>query len=103
MKINDESPVLLALLDAAVDAMVVADHAGNILRVNKAAAMLFGHSVDVLVGQNVRMLMPHAMAVLTILRCFVTARAMMSPPQASRFLPTMRIKKMATILARMIA
>ncbi|MFC6642908.1 PAS domain-containing protein [Sulfitobacter profundi] len=40
MKINDESPVLLALLDAAVDAMVVADRAGNILRVNKAAAAL---------------------------------------------------------------
>ena len=39
MKINDESPVLLALLDAAVD-VVVADHAGNILRVNKAAAAL---------------------------------------------------------------
>ncbi|TKA84879.1 PAS domain S-box protein, partial [Sulfitobacter sp. 15WGC] len=63
MKINDESPVLLALLDAAVDAMVVADHAGNILRVNKAAATLFGHPVEDLVGQNVRMLMPGDMAV----------------------------------------
>ncbi|UOA33638.1 Blue-light-activated protein (plasmid) [Sulfitobacter sp. DSM 110093] len=62
MKINDESPVLLALLDAAVDAMVVSDHAGNILRVNQAAAVLFGYSVDALVGQNVRMLMPDAMA-----------------------------------------
>jgi PAS domain S-box-containing protein len=63
MKINDESPVLLALLDAAVDAMVVADRAGNILRVNKAAAALFGHSVEALVGRNVRMLMPGDMAV----------------------------------------
>lgn len=62
MKINEESPVLLALLDAAVDAMVVADHAGNILRVNKAAAALFGHSVEALVGRNVRMLMPGDMA-----------------------------------------
>lgn len=62
MKINDESPVLLALLDAAVDAMVVSDHRGNILRVNKAAAALFGHAADALVGQNVRVLMPEAMA-----------------------------------------
>ncbi|HBB84451.1 MAG TPA: hybrid sensor histidine kinase/response regulator [Sulfitobacter sp.] len=62
MKINDTSPVLLALLDAAVDAMVIADHEGRILRVNKAAAGLFGHPVEAFVGRNVRMLMPADMA-----------------------------------------
>ena len=62
MKINDTSPVLLALLDAAVDAMVIADHDGRILRVNKAAASLFGHPVEAFVGRNVRMLMPADMA-----------------------------------------
>lgn len=63
MKFDDDGAVLLALLDAAVDAIIVADHAGEILRVNKAAADLFGHSVEYLVGQNVRVLMPSEMAV----------------------------------------
>jgi len=62
MQINDESPVLLALLDAAVDAMIVADHKGVIMRANKAAARLFGHEANALVGENVRILMPKAMA-----------------------------------------
>lgn len=62
MNVDDDSPVLLALLDAAVDAIIVADQAGRILRLNKAAATLFGHSVDRLVGENVRILMPAAMA-----------------------------------------
>lgn len=62
MKIDDDGAVLLALLDAAVDAIIVADHAGKMLRLNTAAADLFGHSVDGLIGENVRVLMPSAMA-----------------------------------------
>lgn len=62
MNVDDDTPVLLALLDAAVDAIIVADGAGKIMRLNTAAATLFGHSVDRLIGENVRMLMPAAMA-----------------------------------------
>tara|TARA_R110002049_G_scaffold188402_2_gene356853 strand:- start:61223 stop:62755 length:1533 start_codon:yes stop_codon:yes gene_type:complete len=62
MKIDDNGAVLLALLDAAVDAIIVADHAGTIMRLNTAAAGLFGHSVDALIGENVRVLMPGDMA-----------------------------------------
>ena len=57
-----DSALLLALLDAAADAIVVADSAGTILRVNQAAAGLFGHLTDSLTGQNVRALMPDVMA-----------------------------------------
>jgi PAS domain S-box-containing protein len=54
----DDRALLLALLDAAVDGIVVSDSEGTILRTNNAAARLFGHSIETLNGQNVRMLMP---------------------------------------------
>lgn len=51
-----------AILDAAVDAMIVSDARGAILRVNKAAVKMFGYDASEMVGQNVSMLMPEALA-----------------------------------------
>jgi PAS domain S-box-containing protein len=47
-----------ALLDAAVDAMILIDRVGTITRFNPAAERLFGYSEADVVGSNVRMLMP---------------------------------------------
>ncbi|SNR84902.1 PAS domain S-box protein [Puniceibacterium sediminis] len=63
MNTVDDRSLLLALLDAAVDAIIVSDRDGAILRLNKAAAELFGYSIEGLTGQNVRILMPQDMAV----------------------------------------
>lgn len=49
---------LRAVLDAAVDAVVVIDSAGQILLANSATARLFGWEVDALRGRDVSMLMP---------------------------------------------
>ena len=62
MNSTEDSALLLALLDAAVDAIIIADREGAILRLNAAAAQLFGHPVEGLKGRNVRVLMPDAMA-----------------------------------------
>lgn len=58
----DDRALLLALLDAAADAIIVSDSDGTILRLNTAAAALFGYGVDGLIGRNVRMLMPRDLA-----------------------------------------
>lgn len=60
--LTEDGAVLNAILDAAVDAMVVSDHKGTILRVNKAAANLFQREPPELVGENVKVLMPKALA-----------------------------------------
>jgi PAS domain S-box-containing protein len=49
---------LKALLDAAVDAVIVIDHRGVIATFNRAAERLFGWRAAEVVGQNVRVLMP---------------------------------------------
>ena len=50
-----------ALLDAAVDAIVVIDDRGNIITFSRAAELLFGHAAADVVGKNVNVLMaePH--------------------------------------------
>jgi two-component system, LuxR family, sensor kinase FixL len=48
----------LALMDAAVDAVIVIDHRGRMTAVNEAACRAFGYRVDELLGQNVSLLMP---------------------------------------------
>jgi two-component system sensor kinase FixL len=47
-----------ALLDAAVDAIIIIDRGGRIRRFNRAAEKLFGYSVDEVRGRNVSLLMP---------------------------------------------
>jgi two-component system sensor kinase FixL len=49
---------LRALLDAAVDGIVMIDHAGRISAFNRSAERLFGYSSEELLGQNVSVLMP---------------------------------------------
>jgi two-component system, LuxR family, sensor kinase FixL len=48
----------LAIMEAAVDAVVVIDHRGRIQAVNAAACRAFGYATHDLLGQNVSMLMP---------------------------------------------
>ena len=49
---------LRALLDAAVDAIVIIDHAGNVEEFNRGAERIFGYAAHEVVGRNVRELMP---------------------------------------------
>lgn len=58
MDATTENAEFEALFAAAVDAIVVADAHGHILRCNSAACRLFGYGEDELSGQNVRILMP---------------------------------------------
>ncbi len=46
------------LLDAAVDAIIIIDAEGEILRFNRAAQKMFGYSAEKAQGHNVSMLMP---------------------------------------------
>jgi two-component system, LuxR family, sensor kinase FixL len=48
----------LALMEAAVDAIIVIDHQGRMLAVNEATRRAFGYRTDELLGENVSMLMP---------------------------------------------
>ncbi len=54
--------LLVALLDAIPDAVLLSDAQGLITRANPAAATLFGYEPHALIGQNVSILMPSAMA-----------------------------------------
>lgn len=47
-----------ALLDAAVDGIIVIDAAGSVLQLNHAAGQMFGYDEQEVVGNNVKMLMP---------------------------------------------
>ena len=51
------SPTLQALLDAAVDAIIIIDSRGNIELFNLAAERLFGYAAAQVMGRNVSMLM----------------------------------------------
>lgn len=59
---TEDSAVLRAILEAAVDAIIVSDRAGTIVQVNPAAARLFQYDMAEMVGQKVNMLMPKAEA-----------------------------------------
>ena len=61
---TEDTAVLHAILNAAVDAIIASDQNGIILRVNEAAARLFQYDVEELIGQNVKVLMPQALAAL---------------------------------------
>ena len=58
---TQDSAILHAILEAAVDAMIVSDQNGTILRANSAAGHLFQYDTPELVGQNVNILMPRAL------------------------------------------
>ena len=47
-----------ALLDAAVDAIIIIDGKGEIERINTSGLALFGYAEPELLGQNIRQLMP---------------------------------------------
>ena len=49
---------LRALLDAAVDAVIVIDHVGHIETFSRAAERLFGYTAADVLGRNITMLMP---------------------------------------------
>ncbi|MCH7982326.1 MAG: PAS domain S-box protein, partial [Proteobacteria bacterium] len=55
---SDTAPEWQALLDAAVDAIIVIDHAGRIETFNAAAEVIFGFSAQDVLGKNVSLLMP---------------------------------------------
>ncbi|QEF98820.1 Sensor protein FixL [Stieleria maiorica] len=55
---SQDKAVLLAILEAAVDAIIVIDSRGTIQTVNPATSTLFGFSKEEMLGQNVNMLMP---------------------------------------------
>lgn len=59
----DDLAISQAVLDAAVDAIVVADSVGTIINVNAATLALFGYRSRELIGQNVRILTPDDIAV----------------------------------------
>jgi two-component system sensor kinase FixL len=46
------------LMDAAVDAIIIIDEKGSILRFNRSAQQMFGYTADFVRGSNVSMLMP---------------------------------------------
>ena len=52
------APEWKALLDAAVDAIIVIDHRGRIETFNAAAEVIFGFSAQEVLGENVSLLMP---------------------------------------------
>ena len=55
---NQDQALLRAILETAVDAIIVIDHQGIIQLTNPATTTLFGYQRDEMVGQNVKMLMP---------------------------------------------
>ena len=55
---DHQKAILVAILDTAVDAIVVIDRVGIIQSVNAATHRLFGFDESEMVGHNVKMLMP---------------------------------------------
>ncbi|GGX66026.1 histidine kinase [Tateyamaria omphalii] len=59
-----DTALLKSLMEAAADAIVMADGQGIIQRANTAADQLFGYDEGALIGQSVNVLMPDAVAAL---------------------------------------
>lgn len=58
----DDPTLFGVLMDAAVDAIIIADAKGRMLRANDAAGTLFQYDPAEMIGRNVDILMPEAMA-----------------------------------------
>ena len=58
MKALFENPILQAVLNAAVDGIVMIDTAGIIQSVNPSVQKMFGYTPEELLGRNVKVLMP---------------------------------------------
>ncbi len=58
MNRTTDAALLGAIMQAAVDAIIVYNESGDILRVNNAAKRLFGYDGDELIGLNMNVLMP---------------------------------------------
>ena len=56
--VSSQPDLFEALMDAAVDAIIIIDATGTIQRFNPSAQVMFGYSEAEAVGSNVRMLMP---------------------------------------------
>lgn len=55
---HEHQAILAAVLQTAVDAIIIIDERGQIESVNPATERMFGFTSDAMVGQNVKMLMP---------------------------------------------
>jgi PAS domain S-box-containing protein len=60
--IADASATLLELLESSSDGLVVIDHAGEIVLVNRRTEQMFGYVREELIGQMVEVLVPPAYA-----------------------------------------
>lgn len=61
-KPSQDSALLHAILEAAVDAIIVADRSGKIVRANPATCRMFGYRPDELEGRRINQLMPDVVA-----------------------------------------
>lgn len=55
---SDNANAFDALMDAAVDAIIIIDRIGAIQRFNQAAQLMFGYSEQEILGSNIKRLMP---------------------------------------------
>ncbi len=55
---HEQQAILAAVLQTAVDAIIIIDERGIIESVNPATEQMFGFTSDDMIGQNVKMLMP---------------------------------------------
>lgn len=59
---HDTNAEFNALLNAAIDGMIIIDHTGNIELFNAAAETMFGYDAISVIGQNINILMPEPYA-----------------------------------------
>ena len=58
--LKENSERYQAIVDTAVDAIIVADRFGEVRSFNRAAETIFGYSADEVIDRNIKFLMPEA-------------------------------------------